>query len=218
MSKTTTTERRRAKRGEDEHALNSSIVKALSHPLRMKILARLNEGVASPNEMAKEFDESLPLISYHVRILRELQCIELVKTTPRRGAIEHHYRALTRAFLDEHDWAQMPLSARKAVSNTNLNKALDDVREAMAADTFDERTDRHQSYTSLLLDEEGWKELNDRLADVLDWALEEQSRAAVRIRDGESEQVRARLMMMTYTGPAKSEKETSQPKRRRAKR
>ena len=28
--------------------------------------------------------------SYHVRILRELGCVELVSTTPRRGALEHY--------------------------------------------------------------------------------------------------------------------------------
>lgn len=216
MSKTTTADGRRTKRSEDEHELNSNVVKALSHPLRMRILARLNEGVASPNEMAKEFDESLPLVSYHVRILRELDCIELVKTTPRRGAIEHHYRALRRAFLDEHDWSQMPRSARKAMSSTGLNKALSDVRAAMDADTFDERTDRHQSYSPLLLDEEGWTGLNERLSAVLDWALEEQARAAVRVRDG-AEELRARLFMVTYTAPERSEKAAG-PKRRRARR
>ncbi|WCB93596.1 hypothetical protein DSM104299_02309 [Baekduia alba] len=216
MSKTTTAGARRSKRNADPHELNSNIVKALSHPLRMKILARLNEGVASPNEMAKEFDESLPLVSYHVRILRELDCIELVRTTPRRGAIEHHYRALTRAFLNEDDWAQMPLSARKAVTTTLLNNALGDMREAIAADTFEERTDRHLSYTPLLLDEEGWIELNDKMAEVLDWALEEQARAAVRIRDG-SEQVRARLTMISYEGAPPSE-DPAASKRQRVKR
>jgi DNA-binding transcriptional ArsR family regulator len=215
MSKTKTAEARRGGSA-DSHELNSNIVKALSHPLRMKILARLNEGVASPNEMAKEFDESLPLVSYHVRILRELNCIELVRTTPRRGAIEHHYRALTRAFLDEAAWAQMPMSARKAVTTTILNKALGDMRDAISADTFDERTERHLSFTQLLLDEEGWVELNDKMAELLDWALEEQARAAVRIRDG-SEQVRARLAMVSYTAP-KASKEAAAPKRRRAKR
>jgi hypothetical protein len=139
-----------------------------------------------------------------------------VRTTPRRGAIEHHYRALTRSFLNEHDWAQIPLSARKAVSNTNLNKALDDIRAAMDAGTFEERTDRHQSYSTLLLDEEGWTELNDKLAEVLDWALGEQAAAAVRIRDG-AEQFRARLHMMTYTAPKASEK-VAATKRGRAKR
>ena len=61
MSKTKTAEARRSSTSEDAHELNSNIVKALSHPLRMRILTRLNAGVASPNEMAKEFDESLPL-------------------------------------------------------------------------------------------------------------------------------------------------------------
>jgi DNA-binding transcriptional ArsR family regulator len=215
MSKTKTADGRRTRSAGEAHELNSNIVKALSHPLRMRILTRLNEGVASPNEMAKEFDESLPLVSYHVRILRELDCIELVRTTPRRGAIEHHYRALTRAFLDEEDWIQLPLSARKAVTNTILTKAFGDVREAIAQGTFDERTERHLSYTPLLLDEQAFVELNDRLAELLDWAMEEQARAAARRQGGEAD-VRTRLTMMTYTAPPVTA-EAPAPKRRRAK-
>jgi DNA-binding transcriptional ArsR family regulator len=216
MSKTTTAGGRRSKTTKrDPHEVNSNIVKAMSHPLRLKILARLNEGVASPNEMAKEFGESLPLVSYHVRILRELDCIELVRTTPRRGAIEHHYRAITRAYIDENSWAQIPASARKAVSNIALDGALTDIREAMNADTFEARTDRHQSYSPLLLDEQAWAELTEKLDELLDWALEEQARAAVRIRDEGGEDMRARLMMLTYTGPAPSE--TTRARRARGK-
>jgi DNA-binding transcriptional ArsR family regulator len=217
MSKTKTAGGRRTSSSGDAHELNSNIVKALSHPLRMRILSRLNSGVASPNEMAKEFDESLPLVSYHVRILRELDCIELVRTTPRRGAIEHHYRALTRAFLDEADWAQLPPSARTAVSNTVLTKVVEDVREAVAAGTFDERTERHLSFTPLLLDEQSFIELNDRLAALLDWAMEEQARAAARRQGGEAD-VHARLTMMAYTAPPAGSAEAPAPKRRRAKR
>jgi len=183
--------------------LDSALVKALSHPLRMRILTRLNETVASPNEMAKELDESLPLVSYHVRILRELRCIELVRTTPRRGAIEHHYRALARPYLGDADWAQLPVSARESVSATILEKAFTDVRAAVAAETFDQRTDRHLSHTPLVLDEQGWKELNARLAGVLDWALEEQAASAGRLEDGEAggAEVRARLMLASYSAP-----------------
>jgi DNA-binding transcriptional ArsR family regulator len=218
MSKTTSEARRN---GSEPHELDSNIVKALSHPLRMRILTRLNEGVASPNEMSKEFEESLPLVSYHVRILRELECIELVRTTPRRGAIEHHYRALTRPFLDDADWAQMPPSARKAVSNTVLSKAFGDVRDAVAAGTFDDRTDRHLSFTSLLLDEEGWRTLSSRVNELLDWAIEEQAAAAGRRQDDDSggTEVRARLALLAYSAPpVGTEQSASAPKRRRAKR
>jgi DNA-binding transcriptional ArsR family regulator len=217
MSKTAASETRRATE-KVQHELDSNIVKALSHPLRMRILTRLNEGVASPNEMAKEFEESLPLVSYHVRILRELECIELVRTTPRRGAIEHHYRALTRPFLDEDDWVQLPPSARKAVSNTVLSKALSDVRHAVAVDTFDERPERHLSYTSLLLDEQGWNALTERMSELLFWALEEQAAAAGRLQEDESggAEVRARLTMMSYSAPPVGSEEPRAPKRRRA--
>jgi DNA-binding transcriptional ArsR family regulator len=221
MSKTTTAVARRNGSASQPHELDSNIVKALSHPLRMRILTRLNEGVASPNEMAKEFQESLPLVSYHVRILRELDCIELVRTTPRRGAIEHHYRALTRPFLDDADWRQLPPSARKAVSNTVLNKALNDVRDAVAAGTFDDRADRHLSYTPLMLDEEAWQELGRRLDEVLHWAIEAQATSAGRLQDDESggAEIRARLSLMAYSAPPVGmESGTAAPKRRRAKR
>jgi DNA-binding transcriptional ArsR family regulator len=220
MSKATTAEVRRSST-KDQHELDSNIVKALSHPLRMRILTRLNDGVASPNEMAKEFDESLPLVSYHVRILRELECIELVRTTPRRGAIEHHYRALTRPFLGHEDWRQLPPSARKAVSNTVLSKAMGDIRNAVAAGTFDDRPDRHLSYTSLLLDEQGFKELGERLDEVLNWVIEEQAAAAGRLQDDASggPEVRARLTQLAYSAPPPgTEDPASGPKRRRAKR
>jgi len=50
----------------------------------------------SPKEFAEEFaaavDVSLGVVSYHFRRLHSLGYIDLAKRTPRRGAIEHHYR------------------------------------------------------------------------------------------------------------------------------
>jgi hypothetical protein len=59
----------------------------------------LGDRVASPKEIADETGHPLGTVSYHVRELLKLECIELVDTTPRRGAIEHHYRALARATI-----------------------------------------------------------------------------------------------------------------------
>jgi DNA-binding transcriptional ArsR family regulator len=219
MSKMTAAEVRR-NNASPQHELESNIVKALSHPLRMRILTRLNEGVASPNEMAKEFEESLPLVSYHVRILRELDCIELVRTTPRRGAIEHHYRALTRPFLGDDDWNQLPSSARRAISNTVLSKVVSDVRAAVESGTFDERSERHLSYTPLVLDEQGWLKLAERTTELLEWAIGEQANSSGRLQDGQSggAEVRARLSLLTYTAPPAGAHRSPAPKRRRTKR
>src|ERR671910_2585782 len=88
------------------------IAKALSHPMRARILRILDEQVASPNEIAQMIDERLPNVSYHVRALHDLGCIELVRTAQRRGAIEHYYRAITRPFFSDRDWARLPQSGR----------------------------------------------------------------------------------------------------------
>jgi DNA-binding transcriptional ArsR family regulator len=48
----------------------------------------------SPKKIADTFEGvSLQLISYHVRILRDAGLLELSRTEPRRGALEHFYRA-----------------------------------------------------------------------------------------------------------------------------
>lgn len=75
---------------------DQGIITALGHPLRARILARLDMGEASPKEIAGELGEKLGNVSYHVRILARLGLIELVRETPRRGAVEHHYRSVPR--------------------------------------------------------------------------------------------------------------------------
>jgi DNA-binding transcriptional ArsR family regulator len=70
--------------------------RALAHSLRATILDALGKATRSPNELAEELGEPLGNVSYHVTTLRGLGLIELVDTTPRRGALEHYYRALVR--------------------------------------------------------------------------------------------------------------------------
>ena len=47
-------------------------VKAMSHPLRVRILALLDERVASPVELAGWLDATLGTVAYHVRTLERM--------------------------------------------------------------------------------------------------------------------------------------------------
>src|SRR3954463_14050366 len=71
-------------------------VKAFSHPLRVRILAMLQERTASPVELAEWLGARLGTVAYHVRTLHQLDLIELVDETRVRGAVAHHYRAKER--------------------------------------------------------------------------------------------------------------------------
>jgi DNA-binding transcriptional ArsR family regulator len=143
------------------------IAKALSHPMRARILMILNERVASPNEIAEAIDERLPNVSYHVRALLDLGTIELVDTAQRRGAIEHYYRAVVRPFFSDKDWKRLPRSGRQAISDSILQILWDDVSASMKAGTFESRTDRHLAHSRMVLDDEGWADMTKLLNDVL---------------------------------------------------
>jgi DNA-binding transcriptional ArsR family regulator len=143
------------------------IAKALSHPMRARILMILNERVASPNEIADAIDERLPNVSYHVRALLELGTIELVDTAQRRGAIEHYYRAIVRPFFSDRDWKRLPRSGRQAISDSILQIVWEDVSESIKAGAFESRADRHLTHSRMVLDEEGWDEMTKLLNGVL---------------------------------------------------
>src|SRR4051794_21599199 len=109
------------------------IAKALAHPLRARILQRLGERVASPGDLALELDQPLGVVSYHVRMLRDYECVELVRTEPRRGALQHFYRATARPALNGDDWRAPPPGPRPGPAGEAPQKKLPDPRAAAGA-------------------------------------------------------------------------------------
>src|SRR5947208_8624753 len=143
------------------------VAKALAHPLRARILGILEERRASPRELSEELGAPLGNVSYHVQALLNLKLIKLVKKTPRRGAIEHHYEALgASARVPDAEWGKMPSIAKQAVVGAVLDEVNQSVAEAAAVGGFD-RSETHITRTKLTLDEKGFKELSKLLWDVL---------------------------------------------------
>ncbi len=177
--------------------------KALSHPLRQKLLVRLNERAMSPSALAEELGEKIGNVAYHVRTLLELETIELVDTRPVRGTIEHFYRAIARPYVDDSHWARLPLSVRRQFTDTTLQGVWDHVVEATQRGGFDPKT-THVSWTTLELDEEGRKEVSRILADALASALEEHAASAGREAErseDERESERTELAILHYDRP-----------------
>ena len=190
-------------------AVDSRLAKALAHPLRVQLLAALNEGVASPNELAKKLGEPLTNVSYHVRMLHDLGTIELVDTEPRRGALEHYYRAVVRPFFGERDWKRLPKNARGSISDAVLQLVWEDAAEAIKGGLFDERDDRHLSRSVFAVDERGWEELRDLLAETLERAMQIQADSASRASKGDGDTFSVNLVMMTHPTPSSVKKSTA---------
>jgi DNA-binding transcriptional ArsR family regulator len=195
---------------ETASAVDSRLAKALAHPLRVQLLAQLNQGVASPNELAKKLGEPLTNVSYHVRMLHDLGCIELVQTEPRRGALEHYYRAVMRPFFSDRDWKRLPQSARNSISDAVLQLVWDDTAAAIKDGSFEDRDDHHLSRTVLAVDEQGWKDLHELLAETLDRAMEIQAESASRAsKSDDDDTFCANLVMMTHPTPGSAKESTA---------
>ncbi|MEA2478561.1 MAG: hypothetical protein QOJ07_483, partial [Thermoleophilaceae bacterium] len=146
-----------------------ALVRALSHPLRTRILNELHGGRASPTELADKFEAPLANVAYHVRVLLDLGLIRLVKKTQRRGAIEHHYEAVSGFVVDDDAWSVTPGLVKQKMVAGVLQDIGHQVTEAAGTGGF-EHDDAHLTRTRLVLDEEGWGELAGLMRDLLDRA------------------------------------------------
>ncbi len=172
------------------------MIKALAHPMRMRILTTLDERIASPSELATELDAPIGNVSYHVRILDSLGLIRLVRTTPKRGAIEHHYEAVARAVVSDETWENVPESVKHAVVGALLDQMGREVTLATVSNGFD-RPEAHLGQTSLVLDAAGWTELSRELLAARERALEigREAEARLKERDGRGDPAILQVML-----------------------
>jgi DNA-binding transcriptional ArsR family regulator len=177
--------------------LELRLAKALSHPLRQRLLERLGDRVASPVELAKEVEQPLNLVAYHVRVLERRGILELVRTRPRRGATEHFYRAAVPAVLDDSQWRRLPASVRNLLVGRTLEHMWDDTAAAAESGRL-ARDDVHVTRMLLELDQTGWREVSELLVATYERVQELQEESRVRIAESDEEPIGSELAMLHF--------------------
>jgi DNA-binding transcriptional ArsR family regulator len=182
-------------------------VKAMSHPLRVRILAILQERTASPVELAQVLEGTLGTVSYHVRTLHQLGLIDLVDETRVRGAVEHHYKAKARPKVSDEAWEQAPPIAKQAAVGSSLQVIDDYARASAAAGGFD-HADAALIRLSLTLDARGWQQLAKAVKRLFEQAQRIESDSQERLdrgsRDGQAP-IEVGLVMMMFEAIALGE-------------
>lgn len=167
----------------------------LAHPVRLRILDVLSEEPMSPVRFLDEgfspieFDKrerGLSYIAYHFRELEKAECIELIERNPVRGATEHVYRSIQRAFFSDDEFESLPFEKRKALSKSSLQAFIAKTDRAIQSGTFDSHSDRTMVWTSCKVDQEGWERIRDILGDAFLRAEEERKEAELRLCDQRS--------------------------------
>jgi DNA-binding transcriptional ArsR family regulator len=149
--------------------LDTQLAKALSHPLRQRLLIAFAGRVASPSEIAKELDEPLGDVAYHVKRLVELGCMELVEAVPGRGGVKHFYTATARYEVDDASWGRLAPSVRQFVAQPIAGQIVSEL-EGAAADGKLGADQVYLSYVRLKLDDRAFGELSALLRSLVDEA------------------------------------------------
>ncbi len=179
--------KRRALRVRPTPAIEKHISKAFGHYVRIQILWILNERIASPSELATELSEPLNRISGHIKVLKEVGCIELVDQVIVGSAVQNFYRATARVFFDDTEWRTIPPTLKEGLRITLLQNLIDDAIAALEDETYDSLDGSHMSWSPMLIDEQARLEINELLEKTLKRALAIQGQAAKRLSaNGES--------------------------------
>lgn len=187
--------------------IDSSLVRALAHPLRVEILQMLNEREASPNELMDLLEQPLGNIAYHARVLERCGCIEQVRTKQRRGAVEHYFRAVPRSYIGHQDWRKVPRSVRSEITGASFDGFLSRVADALAAGKIDDRDDTTLNWMTMAVDEIGWAQAADVLNEALArlQSVHEQSRHRLTMTADEATPMIVGLAAFEAAAPEQSE-------------
>jgi len=173
-------------------------VKAMGHPLRVRILAMLDERKASPNQLAGWLSASLGTVAYHVRTLEELGMITLVDETRVRGAVEHHYRAKARPTITAEQWAAAAPIAKQSAVGSSLQVISTYAQIAAGAGGFD-NPDSQLRRSLVRLDEKGFEQLSKACDKLLEQAEKIEAASALRVaKKPETETKEAALSVLMF--------------------
>jgi DNA-binding transcriptional ArsR family regulator len=181
--------------------LQRTLAAVVSHPLRVRIFMALAERTASPIQLMHQFKlQSVSDVSYHVKKLEKLGMVEEVDSRPVRGSTEHFYRAIDRPFVSDEEWAKLDQGDREAFTRYILHRHVTDIAHAVDCGTFDSRVNRALLRFPMLVDEEGFAELNVIEEEGYNRRLEIQAKSAERMAKRErAKEDRGEIPVMSTT-------------------
>jgi DNA-binding transcriptional ArsR family regulator len=192
--------------------LNARIAAAMSHPTRLQAMTVLFERTASPKEIAEEMGEPVNNVTYHVKRLLDLGCIQLVDVRPAGGGrvVEHFYRATTQVLFEDEAWEQFGEKEKTNVTAGIMRLMSDDITEAMIQGTFSDPDDNHLSRSPMAVDGEGWKEVESLLKETLEQLMTIQTKVVERrasgTGDGKTLHTRVHMIHFRSPGPTRGKR------------
>ena len=101
------------RRGQSGKTIEEVVAYAIGHRIRVYILAILNEGTFTAEELAEILDERPNNVAHHLKELLDAGSIELARTEKVRNADRHYYRAVEIPYYSDEEMNAMPPAQRQ---------------------------------------------------------------------------------------------------------
>lgn len=155
-----------------EGIIDPSLSVITRDPLRVQIVAIATQRPISPSEFSREAGIALNVASYHFKVLRQHEFLEIVEKVPVRGSRKNMHVATKKGFISDSDWGQVEQALRPGVAGAILQDFNGRVSQAIVTGTLVERDDACLYWAPRCLDEMAWAEL----VEIISWCIEESER------------------------------------------
>ena len=144
-----------------------AVAPLLIHPLRRRAYIEAVHGPVSAKDLAARLDVPLQRMSYHVRLLADGGLLRVVRRTPRRGAVETHYRAVATFEFSDEAAAHASPETIASIHEGDLRAKFDDLlHEAARGATAD--SDFFFLRAHFVVDDAGRERLRQELRAIYD--------------------------------------------------
>lgn len=139
-----------------------SLARAVGHPLRVRIVAALDDGPRGLDALAACVEADPRTVARHARVLEQAGLVGRARSGRRTT-----YRLTDTVSFSDDEYGSISQASREAAVAAALAHSHTAAASALESGGF-ERPDVHLSRTSLELTEAQWRELSDELAELLE--------------------------------------------------
>jgi DNA-binding transcriptional ArsR family regulator len=187
--------------------VHTQLVRALLNPMRIRIFDAVAEGPASPSQLARNLEENLGIVSYHVGVMRTTGCLQPAGPVRARRGEECVYELTPLASP-----ARRRISRRRIVppglghpSSSALKAIVDREIVDIGPGRLGERVGSRLGCMSVALDRQGLQRVSAAIAGALNQVALAQEESARRLAATDEDAIEATVAVASFKSPSGSE-------------
>jgi DNA-binding transcriptional ArsR family regulator len=125
-------------------------IKAMAHPIRMRLLESFSHKPTTTKQVAEEIGEPPTRLYHHVNALKRAGLIKLVRTGKKRGTTEKYYQTVADQFVVDRRLFEIKSGGKEALSRMQrvtadiFENAMEEIRQSLSGKVAESKGEKGQ--------------------------------------------------------------------------